>query len=407
MIDIETATERILNAATAARSALVAEGFVPVELWAASGQTLAEDIVAKDDDPAFDRSAMDGYAYRSGDVDASMRRLRVIGEAPAGVDCDMAVGPGEAIAIMTGAAIPQGGDTVVILENTRRDGDLITIDQIPQAGKNIRRRGENIRAGAVAIPSGAPISGLTVGVLASMGVIRPNAHRRPRVTVMGSGTELVDASEVPGPGQIRDSNRHVLMDLLNRSGVLVVDGGRAEDSRSELARSIRQGMESDILVVSGGVSAGAYDLVANVLASEGVTPLLHKVSMKPGKPLYVGTMGSKMVFGLPGNPVSTYVTAILFLLPALRILAGHPPGPWTTQAELTHELAPTGSRTTFHPGRVELRDGSAKATPIAWRGSADQLGFSKANCLIRADAGSTSMQKGMIVPAILPYMPSL
>ena len=263
-----------------------------------------------------------------------------------------------------------------------------------------------MREGAIAVAAGRVVDRLTIGVLASVGAATIAAQRPPRVTVIGSGTELVDVTDVPGKGQIRDSNRHVLMALLREMGATVVDGGRVGDDLREVSRAIRAGFESDVVVISGGVSAGAYDLVTNALDGEGVETMFHKVAMKPGKPLLLGRLGEKLLFGLPGNPVSTYVTAALFLLPVLRFLSGRQPGPWRTKAVLTAPLGATGRRETFHPGQLLVGDkGELSCEPLAWMGSGDQTGFSLANCFIRCDANTPNLQAGLSVDIVLPYMP--
>jgi molybdopterin molybdotransferase len=380
---------------------------VSTALWDARGLVLAEDVLADRDQPAFDRSAMDGYAVRTADFAGDNATLRCVGEITAGSHFEGVIHPGETAAIMTGAPVPEGADAVVIMEKSRQDGDTIVLQDNPTLGQNIRRRGESCKAGDVAAERGRAIDALTVGVLASMGTTSVQTIRRPRVVIVGSGDELVDLEEEPQFGQIRDSNRHVLMSLVREGRGNVVDGGKVVDELQDLRRVIREAMNSDVLVLSGGVSIGSRDLVAEALVAEGVEILFHGVQMKPGKPVLVGRHASGLVFGLPGNPISTYVTAQLFLLPALRILSGHKlSGPWTIDAELDGTLKATGHRTTFHPGYLDQRpNGAWRCTPIAWHGSADQVQYAAGNCLIRREAGADTAKVGDTLRVVLPKPP--
>jgi molybdopterin molybdotransferase len=405
MLTAPEALELALEAAVPLKRLIESES-LQTQLWAANGRVLAEDALADHDEPRFDRSAMDGYACRSEDIAHCPASLSVIGEAPAGVPTDLCVGKGEAVTIMTGAEVPQGANTVVMVENTTPDHDKVSILSPAPLGKNIRRRGENMLEGAVAVAAGRVIDRLTIGVLASIGAASIATQRPPRVTVIGSGTELVDVTEIPSNGQIRDSNRHVLMALLRDLGATVVDGGRVGDDVREVSRAIRGGFESDVVVISGGVSVGTYDLVTNALDAEGVETIFHKVAMKPGKPLLLGRKGEKLIFGLPGNPVSTYVTAILFLLPVMRFLSGRKPGPWRAKAPLTAPLQATGRRETFHPARLIVSAGGAlSCEPLPWLGSGDQIGFALADCFIQCQAQTPALSGGHMVDVILPHMP--
>lgn len=377
-----------------------------IDLWAATGRTLAQNVLADYDLPRFDKSAMDGFACRSADLAAGPANLRIVGEAAAGTGFTGVVGAGEAVAIMTGAPVPQGADAVEIIENAVIDGEHVTLPVGLPVGKHIRFQGENIRQGQVVVESGRRVEGLTVGVLASVGAAEVSVLPAPRVTVFSSGSELVATEATPGPGQIRDSNRQMLLSLLAAEGVAAVDGGRVVDERSAIIRAIRTGCESDVLILSGGVSVGTYDLVAEAFRTEGVDILLHKVMMKPGKPLLVGLAPNTILFGLPGNPVSTCVTALLFVLPAIRAMSGRAPGPFLLKARLEGELEATGGRPTFHPGHYRIEDGGdARVTPIAWSGSADQAAYSKANVLIRKEAHSPAATSGDTLPVVFPRMP--
>ena len=405
-LSIDSAYEIVMEESGRLRTVIERSAPESCPLDSAHGRSLAEAVTASEDDPAFDRSAMDGYAIRHADLESSPGTLRVVGESAAGNGFSGKLQSGEAIAIMTGAEVPVGADTVVILENTRREGDILTVVKPAPQGANIRVQGENIRVGDEALPRNSLIQGLTVGILASMGVATPLVHRRPIVTILGSGTELVDIQEAPKRGQIRDSNRYVLAALSRNSGAQVVETDRIADSRQQLEDAIARGLDSDVLVLSGGVSAGAYDLVAPALDKLGVKTLFHKVAMKPGKPLLFARHADTLIFGLPGNPVSTYVTGILFLSPALQVLSGRPPGLFNLQAELTGELAATGRRETVHPAVLSQRlDGVFQVSPLEWRGSADQAAFARANCFIRRRAMAPALTAGELVRVQCLQMP--
>lgn len=404
LLAVDAAIDTIAEAAQALR-----DGLEPstrqLSLWDASGFVLAEDVVADRDQPPFARAMMDGFAVRSSDVAGAEARLRVVGEVAAGASADRAVEPGEAIAIMTGAPMPSGADAVQMIEKTRSEGDHVVVAGPVRAGQNVAPQGEDARAGAVVVERGRVIESLTAGVLGAVGAAQVTVFQRPRVTVMTTGDELVALDVEPGPSQIRDSNRRTLMALLEREWCRVVDGGMVADTLAETRRAIRSGLDSDVLVLSGGVSAGAYDHVRQALDEEGVEVVFHKVSIRPGKPVLFGRHAGGLVFGLPGNPVSAFVTALVLMTPALRILGRRPEhANWEITAPLDGTLPATGARTTFHPG--DLHHGGAdglSVRPRAWNGSADQFSFARANVLIRTDSGSPAVRAGELVRVVLPH----
>jgi molybdopterin molybdotransferase len=379
-----------------------------VSIWEASGLVLAEDIHADRDQPAFDRAMMDGFAVAAAGIPAEGATLDVVATLPAGsrlpFEAGFALGPGQAAAIMTGAAMPQGADAVAIVEDCRRDGDRVHVPGPIQPGANVTHRGALVRAGAVVVERGRTIESLTAGVLGTVGAAEFLVYRRPRVTVIATGDELVNIDEEAGPEQIRDSNRRAVMALAESEWCRVVDGGIVGDERIALREAIREGLESDVLVLSGGVSRGDFDLVAGTLESEGVDILFHRIALKPGKPLLFGRRGRSLVFGLPGNPVSTWVTAALCLAPALRIL-GHRPEHrnWQLNVPLIGTLPVTGGRTTIHPGHLFRNDaGDLRVQVIDWRGSSDHLSYARANALIRCEPGASAVAEGARVRVILP-----
>ncbi|TNF36065.1 MAG: molybdopterin molybdenumtransferase MoeA [Deltaproteobacteria bacterium] len=404
LVPYEEALARIVAAAEELRDSRT-PATRQVGLWDASGYVLAEDVVADRDQPPFARSAMDGYAVRSVDVMGPEVRLRVVGEVAAGQTASAPLGPGEAIAIMTGAPVPEGADAVQMVEKTRRDGEHVIVAGPLKSGHNIAPQGEDARAGAVVVERGRVIESLTAGVLGSVGAGHVTVYQRPRATVMTTGDELVGLEEVPGPGQIRDSNRRTLMALLEREWCRVVDGGIVADDLAETRRAIREGLEGDVLVLSGGVSAGVYDLVRQALEDEGVEILFHKVRIKPGKPLLFGRHPGGLVFGLPGNPVSTFVTGLMLMAPALRIL-GHRPEhrTWYVRVPLEGTLPATAGRTSFHPAHIVLGDHDRMAVRYCpWHGSADQYSFARANALIRREPGEPAATDGDLVRVAIPH----
>lgn len=381
-----------------------------VGLWDASGYVLAEDVVADRDQPGFPKAMMDGYAVRAADVGADGAALRIVGEVAAGHGPERALEPGEAMAIMTGAPVPDGADAVQMVENTRREpgADEVFVKGPLAAGAHVSPIGEIVREGAVCVERGRVIESLTAGVLGSVGKDRLTVYRRPRVMLMTTGDELVALDAEPGPHQIRDSNRRTMMALLEREWCRVVDGGIVPDDLGAIKRAIRGGLDSEVLVLSGGVSAGVYDLVAEALADEGVDIVFHKVRIKPGKPLLFGRHANGLVFGLPGNPVSAFVTAMVFLAPAVRIL-GHRPDhrAYYVQLPLDGTLPAPGGRTAFIPGALVREDGDGmRVRALAHRGSADHIGFARANVLIRQEAGSGPVGAGASVRVLLPHSPT-
>jgi molybdopterin molybdotransferase len=374
-------------------------------IWEASGFVIATDVRADRPMPPFDKSMMDGFAVRAADLVGASTELVVVDEIAAGEVPGREVGPGEAIAIMTGAPIPVGADAVVVVERTQREGERVIVQGTIGVGANIARLGSQVAEGEIVVERGRIIESLTAGVLASFGAHEVPVYRRPRMTVIATGDELVSVEETPGPAQIRDSNRKTLMALGEAEWCRVVDGGIAKDDRHELARNIRDGLDGDVLVLSGGVSAGSYDHVRECLEAEGVEILFHQIAIKPGKPVLFGRTARTLVFGLPGNPVSSYVTAMLLLVPAVRILGRRPDArSWYLDLPLVERgLDATQGRTTFHPADLVRLDGDALGVrPRAWDGSADHVAYARASVLIRRDPQASAAMPGEHVRVLMP-----
>lgn len=329
LISIEEARSRVLAEA----SPLSAES---VPLSDTVGSVLAEDIIASHSVPPFDNSGMDGYAVRAADlVDAaptSPARLPIAETIPAGHVSSAPLSPGKAARIMTGAPMPEGADTVAQSEITAEEEGYVLIYEPVKPGKNIRRAGEDVVAGDRVLAAGALLGPAEIGVLASLGHPRVPVHRRPRVALISTGSELVEVDQPLGPGQIHNSNTYSLRALCRQMGVDANAFGIVPDDYEATRRAIEAGLEYDVLITSGGVSVGKFDFVKDVQDELGVERRLWGVAMKPGKPLVFGVRGKTLVFGLPGNPVSAMVSFELFVKPALLRLMGH--------RKTTHPLYP-------------------------------------------------------------------
>ena len=327
----------------------------PIASGDAAGLVLAEDVVAAEPVPPFANTGMDGYAVRAADTPG---RLRVVGELPAGRAPTTAVGPGEAIRIMTGAPMPPGADAVVMVERTRTDGDTVEVEAAA-AGDHVRAAGGDVAAGAVVFTPGTLLTPAHVGVLASLGVAQVMCHPRPRVYVIATGDELVESGPL-APGQIRDSNRPMLRALLADAGCEVIDGGIVGDDEAAIADAVGTACErGDALLTSGAVSVGDYDFVKLVLEriakERGGAYAWSQVAIKPAKPLAFAMLGAVPAFGLPGNPVSARVSYELFARPALRVLAGRTdplPEPVIARAASAFTRRPDGK---LHLDRVRVR----------------------------------------------------
>jgi len=288
----------------------------------ALGRVLADDLRAPFDVPPADNSAVDGYAVTSADLPAAGgARLHIIADLPAGSVFDGAVKPGQAVRIMTGAPMPAGTDTVVPQELVERAGDQVKVPATAK-GSNVRLSGEDVRAGAVVIEAGAVLRPQELGVIASLGLPQILVRQRVRVAILSTGDEVAEPGDPRKPGQIYDSNRFALRGLVEQAGGAAMDFGIAPDVRDELrARLLEAGRAADIVLTSGGVSVGIYDLVKDVLGEIGGIDF-WQVAMQPGRPLAVGRIGEALFFGLPGNPVASMLTFLLFVRPALWKLAG-------------------------------------------------------------------------------------
>jgi molybdopterin molybdotransferase len=370
----------------------------PAGLHDAHGRVLAEDLAARRTQPPADVSAMDGYAVRAADVARVPTTLKVIGEVAAGRPFDGAVGPGTAARIFTGGVVPAGADTIVIQERVTREGDVIVVEEGAPAGKHIRRAGLDFRTGEVLLRRGRLLSGRDVSLAAAMNYATLPVHRPPLVAVLATGDELVPPGIEPGPGQIVCSNVYAVMALARSEGAGVLDLGIVPDRVAETVAAIRKARESgaDILVTSGGASVGDYDLVHKALAAEGLAVTFWKVAMRPGKPLMHGRLGDMHVLGLPGNPVSAFVGAALFLVPLIRRLSGRADAaPVVEPARAGADLPANDERAdymraTLTPGE----DGVPVATPFGAQDSSMMQTLARADCLLIREPFAPALRAG-------------
>jgi molybdopterin molybdotransferase len=353
----------------------------------AAGRVLARDVASDVDVPPFEKSAMDGFAVRSADFEGRSGpvRLRRVGEARAGAPFGSSVGRGDCAEIATGSEVPRDCDAVVMVEKSRVDGEKIALDDDPRPGQNVCHRGEDLKNGDVVLRSGRRLSPVELAVLAAVGCEPVPVFAKPRLALFATGDELVPPSAKPGAGQIRESNTIYLAARARAAGAEVANAGVAIDDERTLERAFSAAFDaSDIVMTTGGVSMGRYDLVGAVLERLGVEPVFHKVAIKPGKPLWFGMRGRIPVFALPGNPVSCLIGFEVFVRPALAKMEG-------AQGEITPGLRSgrwAGGPTTENPREqhvpVQVRrgeDGVDELEPIRWRSSADIVGLTRADGL--------------------------
>jgi len=350
MIEYQDARALVLSAARA----LPAE---TVPLARALGRTLARDVRAREDIPPFTKATMDGYAVRAADTrlpgpDAAAEvELEVLEDLPAGRLSRRALGPGQAARIMTGAPLPGGADAVVMVEDSEAAGRGVKIRREVRPGDNIGRAGEDLKKNEVALDRGALIGPAEVAMLAAAGLARVAVTRQPKLAVIATGDEIVEPGEKKRPGQIRNANGPALTAMAVAAGAAASYLGIARDRRASLAAKLARAKGADILVLSGGVSVGDYDLVKDELRAAGVKPVFWQVRIKPGKPVFFGVRGRQLVFGLPGNPTSAMVTFLLFARPAIDAMLGRlVPGPAAGRAVLTADI-------TLKPGRTQFLRG--------------------------------------------------
>jgi len=401
MVPFEEALARALDAARV-------RGAKRRPLADAAGLVLAEDVRSATDLPPFNRSAMDGYAVRAGDVAEAGVELDVAGTVAAGVAPAFTVDEGACARIFTGAIVPVGADTVVMQEVTEPAGDSrVRFLEAAKPGKNIAWRGEDVREGEVVVESGRTLRAAEISLAAAAGVAEASVVPRPSVAVLSTGNELVPAGPSVSPGEIRDANGPALTARLASAGFAPTFLGIARDDPRETRDKIEKGLGYDCLVLSGGVSVGDLDFVPQALRELGVEMLFEKVAMKPGRPIKLGRRGDALVWGLPGNPVSVLIATEMFVLPTLRKMAGRADCvPRARRGTLARDYRKKPGRRVFVPARLVEQDGPdaggggaglPRVEPVEYHGSGDIAGYSRADAIFTLPADPGGAEKGAIV----------
>jgi molybdopterin molybdotransferase len=370
---------------------------------------LAEDLRADRDFPPFPRSTRDGFAVRAADVSAVPSRLHCIGEIKAGASVEQSavtIRRGEAAEIMTGAPVPQGADAVVMIEYTSRVGDDVSVNRSVVAGENVVSAGSEAKRGDVMIPRGTRVNHTIVAVAAAVGRAEVAVYRRPRVAILATGDELVDINLPPGQNEIRNSNSYSLAAQVQAAGGDPIILPVARDEADELALLLRKGAEADLLLITGGVSMGKYDLVEQVLASFEAHFFFTGALIQPGKPVVFGEMkvdgGVTPFFGLPGNPVSTMVTFQLFVQPVLDALSGAKPQALRfAQASLLRDFSSKTGLTRFLPASLSGTQELPQVELIRWQGSGDLMAASRANCYLVVPPDKEDFRAGEMITVLL------
>jgi molybdopterin molybdotransferase len=398
MIDVGEALHLILAEAKTL-------GTEEVDLADALGRVLAEEVNADRDFPPTDRSAMDGFAVRTEDLPSPDLVLRIRGELRAGAPLgDIHLETGEAIRIFTGGIVPPGADAVIMVELAQEDDSTGTVRilESPQAGQHVRRKGEDIHKGEVIVSAGVLIRPAEIAALATVGKTRVSVFKRPVVHVLSTGDEVVEPDQTPGEHQIRNSNAQSLLAQLQELGIAGSYLGIVGDTPEQLDAAFAKALEADVLLITGGVSVGEYDLVDDALSRAGMRLVFHKVNMRPGKPILVGKRDRCLVVGLPGNPLSTFTGFAILVAPALRKTMG------LSSFENVEILLPLAStlrrkpgRTTYHLADVQVVDGEMLVHPVKSMSSGDVLSLVRANAFVVAPGSPHAIEAGTDVPVIL------
>jgi len=396
MLSVDEARARILSAF----ETLAAED---VSLDRALHRVLAEDVASLRTQPPTPVSAMDGYAVQAADVAKVPATLRIVGEAPAGGAYAGTVRAGEAVRILTGGPVPAGADTVVIQEDTDRDGSTLVVKEAAKVGANVRGKGIDFKEGDVLLKRGRRLSARDIGLAAAMNRPWLRVTRKPRVAVLATGDEIVRAGDPIGPNQIVSSNGPALKAMVAALGGEAIDLGIARDDEDSIRVLSRGAKGADLLLTTGGVSVGDRDLVQKVLGREGLTVDFWKIAMKPGKPLMFGRLGDTPMVGLPGNPVSALVCFVLYVKPALGKLLGLEEERLSlSRARLATDLGPNNFREDFIRARLSRNDaGEPLATPFRVQDSSMMATFAQADCLIRRPPDAPAAKAGDWAPVVM------
>jgi molybdopterin molybdotransferase len=397
MISVEEALEILL-------SNLPERKVEQVPFQESLGRVLAEDLVATCDIPPFHRSSMDGYALRAEDVGNSPADLRIIGESRAGGGIPVNLEPGGAVSIMTGAPVPEGADAVQIIEQCEivNGGQQVRILKPVKLYENIAPRASEAKAGNVVLAEGHRVGPSEIAVMATFGYCSVKVYGKPSIAIFATGDELVEVHQRPQPDQIRNSNAYCLASQLRLMGLESDYLGIARDDREELRRMMLVGLERDVLIITGGVSMGDYDFVRDVFQDLKLEILFSKVAIKPGKPTVFARRGSKLVFGLPGNPISALITFECFVRPVIGRLNGMTaPELPRMKGELLADMRQTPGRTAFMPAWVSWQEDGWKVDPLLWKSSADIIGFTGANAAFVFPKNRDTLSRGETVEIML------
>ena len=395
MIQVQEALDKIL-------SKIQFKGVEKIPLDQALGRVMAEDVVSRINNPPLDNSAMDGYAVIAGDIQSATPenpvKLEMVEEIAAGYTAKGTLKPGQTMRIMTGAPIPPGADAVLMQEDTQKDGDSILCLDKADVEENIRRAGEDIKIGESVLKKGTTLSPAHIGMLAVIGRSQIVVSQRPTVSILSTGDEILELDETPQGPQIFNSNGHMLAAQIKSAGGIPIYLGIAKDTEKDLMEKFEWALKADIVVSSGGVSVGDYDLVKSTLQKMGQDMLFWKVAMKPGKPLAFGRIGKTPIFGLPGNPVSSFVSFEQFVRPSLRkVLGCSDLSHKTVQAKLTRTIHKKPGRLHFLSSIVSWADGEYTVTPAGEQGSGILKSAANANGLLIFPLEAEEIKQGQEV----------
>lgn len=411
MLSFEEARRKVTEIVSGLNAPIETEALA---LGDALGSVLAQPVHADRDYPPFDRATRDGFAVRAEDLGQRGGELALVGEIRAGQGFDGAIARGECVQIMTGAAVPASANAVVMIEYSRAEQrgakTVVQFDRGATAGQNVVRRGSEAKNGQLLMKPGQRLGYSELALCGQVGQTKVTVTARPRIAILSTGDEVVSADAKPGPLEIRNGNSISLAAQVRLAGGEPIALGNAPDRATELRAAIEEGLKVDALVISGGVSAGKYDLVEQVLADLGAQIYFDGVAIRPGRPAVFGVCRKKPVFGLPGNPVSTMVTFELFLLPTLDILSGANVRPLAVlRAKLAAPNSQKSELTHFLPARLEWPDG-ATGDPVVreleWRGSGDIVALAESNCFLVVPQGKLEWRAGEWI-GVLPRRGSL
>jgi len=395
MISFEEAFKKVISNARIL-------GIKQLSVDKALGYILAEDIKAERDMPPFNKSAMDGYAVRSADLDLVPARLKCRGIIKAGGQFRKGIKKGECIKIMTGSPLPKGTDSVVMVEYTKKENNnRVKILRALKKYENVCFKGEDVQRGSVVLKKGTLVRGPEVAIASGTGRKKVKVFKKPSAAILNTGDEIIEPGNKLGPANIYNSNGPMLLSLLNALGIETNYLGIAGDTKEKLKKAVRQGLKSDIFLLSGGVSAGDYDLAPDILKSCGVKRVFHKVSIKPGKPVFFGTKQDRLIFGVPGNPVSTYLVFLLLIKPTIEKMSGRQAGLFIRRGRLMQDFKQRPGRKHFVPAKAVDKAGKLCVFPVkGYHGSADMASVSRANAFMIIDGRFSFLKKGSRVEVV-------